>query len=403
MPLNMKSDMKSETTDKDLRSIAPRLRSGQVRVLDLSRLLPGPYCSRILADFGAEVIKVERPGEGDWLRYVPPLVDGKSVLFRALNRGKKSLTLNLKSDEGQAILLQLVETADVLLESFRPGVMERLGVGYERLTGANPRLVYCSLSGYGPEGGYRERAGHDLNYIGLAGLLDLSGPREGPPVIPGVPVADLTGALWAALGILLALLARERTDHGQRVEGSLLGAALACMPMAVARHLGGQPVERSGSDLTGGVICYNVYQAQDGGYVTLAALEPGFWAAFCRAVGQEGLLGQQFARAAPGEPAYEELCALFRARTRQEWAEALAGVDACCEPVYSIKEALASAPVQALGLLAGEGVLPPVRLSAQPVCLADHAPALGQHTAPLLAALGYGAAAVERLRAQGVL
>jgi len=374
-----------------------------VRLLDLSRLLPGPYCSRILADFGAEVIKVERPSGGDWLRYVPPLVDGESLLFRALNRGKKSLTLNLKSDKGRAIFLRLVETADVLLESFRPGVMERLGLGYERLAQANPHLVYCALTGYGPIGPHRERAGHDLNYIGLAGLLDLTGPRGGPPAVPGAQVADLTGALWAAIGILLALLARERTGQGQRVDGSLLGAALACLPVAVARYLGGQPMERGADDLTGGLVCYHVYETRDGGYVTLAALEPEFWAAFCRAVGRENLLGQQFAPAIPGQHAYEELRALFQARTREEWAEVLAGMDACCEPVYNVGEALASAPVRALGMLADEGLLPPVRLSTQPTRPSAPAPTLGQHTAPLLAELGYDEAALKRLREREVV
>jgi len=274
---------------------------------------------------------------------------------------------------------------------------------YETLAQTNPRLVYCSLSGYGPEGSYRERAGHDLNYIGLVGLLNLTGPREGPPAIPGAPVADLVGGLWAALGILLALLARGRTGQGQRVDGSLLGAALACLPVAVARHLGGQPVERGGSDLTGGLTCYHVYETRDGGYVTLAALEPEFWAAFCRVVGREYLLEQQFAPAISGEPAYDELCALFRAYTRQEWAETLAGVDACCEPVYTMEEALASAPVQALGMLTGEGLLPPVRLSARPARPRDLTPALGQHTTALLTELGYDAAEVERLRGQGVV
>ena len=377
----------------------------EMRVLDLSQLFPGPYCSRILADFGAEVIKVERPGEGDWLRYVPPLApeDGESLLIRALNRGKKSLTLGLKSDKGRAILLRLVETADVLLESFRPGVMERLGLGYETLAQVNPRLVYCSLSGYGREGPYRERAGHDLNYIGLVGLLDLTGPRDGPPVIPGVPVADLVGALWGAVGILLALLARERTGKGQWVAGSLFGSALACMPVALARHLGGQPTARGINDLTGGRVCYHVYETQDDKYMTLAAVEPQFWVAFCHAVGRESLLGQQFAPAVPGEPAYEELCALFRARTRQEWVEALAGVDACCEPVYTVGEALASLPVQSLNMLAGEGLLPPVRLSTQQGRPTNPAPALGQHTAALLVELGYDAAEVDRLRGQGVV
>jgi len=373
-----------------------------VRVLDLSRLLPGPYCSRILADYGAEVIKLERPGGGDWLRYVPPLVDGESVFFRAINRGHKSLTLNLKSDEGRVIFLRLVERADVLLEGFRPGVMERLGLGYQSLSQANPRLVYCTLTGYGPSGPYRQRAGHDLNYVGLAGLLDLAGPQEGPPAIPGIQVADLAGGLWAALGILLALLARERTGRGQRVDGSLLGAALACMPVAVARHVGGAPMARGGSDLTGGLVCYQVYQAQDGGYVTLAALEPEFWAAFCRTVGRQDLLDQQLAPATPGEPVYEELRTLFRTRTREEWAE-VAGADSCCEPVYDVGEALASAPVQALGMLAGAGLLPPVRLSASVARPPAPAPTLGQHTAGLLGELGYDQAAVAALRERGVV
>ena len=374
-----------------------------MRVLDFSRLLPGPYCSRILADFGAEVIKIERPGGGDWARYVPPLEEGESLFFRALNRGKKSLTLNLKSDQGRAILLQLVETADVLLESFRPGVMERLALGYETLAQVNPRLVYCSLTGYGPEGSYRERAGHDLNYIGLAGLLGLGGPREGPPSIPGAQVADLTGALWAAVGILLALVARERTGRGQRADASLLGGALSCLTLPAARHLGGQPMARGDSELTGGVVCYQIYETQDGGHVTLGSLEPQFWAAFCQAVGREDLLGKQFEPAVPGEPVYEQLCALFRTRTRQEWVETLTGVDACCEPVYSVAEALESAPVRALGMLGGAGLLPPVSLSAQATLPSDIAPTLSQHTVSLLAELGYDAAAVEELREHGVV
>ncbi|MCP4538756.1 MAG: CoA transferase [Chloroflexi bacterium] len=378
-----------------------------VRVLDLSRLLPGPYCSRILADFGAEVIKIELPDGSDWVRHVPPLVNGEGALFQALNQGKKSLTLNLKSDEGRAVLLRLVETADVLLESFRPGVMERLGVGYERLSKANARLIYCSLSGYGQDGPYRERPGHDLNFIGLTGLLDLTGSRKGPPTIPGVPIADLNGALWAAFGILLALMTREQTGQGQRVDGSLLGGALACMSMAVVHSLGGQPVERGGSTLTGGLVCYNVYETKDGKYVTLGALEAQFWTAFCQAAGRDDLVSQQLAPAIPGEPAYDELCALFRTRTRQEWVEAMAGVDTCFEPVYDVEEALASAPVQALEMASGYGLLPPVRLSAQPIrpveCTAARAPALGEHTVTLLAELGYDAAAIENLREQGVI
>jgi crotonobetainyl-CoA:carnitine CoA-transferase CaiB-like acyl-CoA transferase len=324
------------------------------------------------------------------------------VLFRALNRGKKSLTLNLKSDEGRAILLRLVETADVLLETFRPGVMERLDLGWEALAEVNPRLVFCSLSGYGPDGTYRERAGHDLNYAGLAGLLDLTGPRDGPPSITGAPVADLAGAMWAMVGILLALLERERTGRGQRVDGSLLGGALSFLPLPVNRYLGGQPMKRGAGDLGGGLVCYNIYETRDGGYMTLSALEPQFWATFCQAVGREDLLGQQMSPAVPGEPPYEELCTLFRGRTRQEWVDSLAEVDACCEPVYTVGEALASAPVQALNMLAEGGLLPPVHLADHERSASSSA-ILGQHTAILLAELGYDAASIGRLQEDGVV
>jgi crotonobetainyl-CoA:carnitine CoA-transferase CaiB-like acyl-CoA transferase len=373
----------------------------KMRVLDLSQLLPGPYCTRILSDWGAEVIKVERPGQGDWLRYAPPLVDGQGALFLALNRGKKSLSLDLKSEQGRAVFMRLAQSADALLEGFRPGVMERLGLGYETLAQINPRLVYCSLTGYGPSGPYRQRAGHDLNYIALAGLLDPARSHQAaPPQIPGTQIADLTGALWTAIGMLLALLEREYTGQGQRVDCSFLGAALACLPLAVARQdAGSQP----GMSLDGNMVCYHVYETQDGGYVTLGALEPKFWAAFCQAVGREDLLGQQYAPAVPGEPAYDELRTLFKSRSRQEWAQALAGVDACCEPVYNVGEALASTPVQALGMLTGAGLLPPVRLSAQEKRPASAAPALGQHNAALLAELGYDEKEVDELRQQGVI
>ncbi len=379
-----------------------------MRFLDLAGLLPGPYCSRIFADWGAEVIKVERPGQGDWLRYLPPLDPdtGRGLLFSALNRGKKSLTLNLKSAEGRAILQRLAESADVLLESFRPGVMERLGLGHDELAGLNRRLVYCSLSGYGLAGPYRGRAGHDLNYIGLAGLLDLTGARDGPPAVPGTLVADLAGALWGAIGILQALLEREQTGLGQRVDASLLGGALASLPVAVTRCQGGQPMARGGSDLTGGVVCYQIYETQDRRYVTLGALEPEFWAAFCQGIGRHDLLGEQFAPAVAGEPAYEVLCTLFRERTRDQWATALAGVDACLEPVYSVEEALDSPAVRALGMLVPAeniGLLPPVALSSHERRPPGGAPELGQHTAVLLAALGHDAAEIERLRSEGVV
>jgi crotonobetainyl-CoA:carnitine CoA-transferase CaiB-like acyl-CoA transferase len=376
-----------------------------LRVLDLSALLPGPYCSRILADLGAEVIKVERPGGSDWMRHAPPLDPdtGTSLHYQALNRGKLSLTLNLKSDEGRAIFLHLVRTADVLLETFRPGVMERLELAHHTLADANPRLVYASLNGYGSHGPYRERAGHDLNYVGLSGLLHATGPQGRPPPVLGAPVSDVVGALWASVGIVHALLERTRTGRGQRVDASLLGAALSCLPLAVAHAQAGKPLARGTGVVTGGQVCYQVYQTLDGEYVTLAALEPRFWDAFCQAVGRQDLTAEQAAPALPGETAFDELCALFRTRTRQEWVDALAGLDVCCEPVYAVDEALASAPVEALGMLTAAGLRAPLALSGLTQVPPGPAPALGQHTASLLADFGYSAADVEGLRQEGIV
>jgi crotonobetainyl-CoA:carnitine CoA-transferase CaiB-like acyl-CoA transferase len=375
-----------------------------VRVLDLSALLPGPYCSRILADFGADVIRVERPGGGDWSRYAPPLRDGHGMLFDALNRGKKSLTLNLKSEKGREIFLSLVVGSDALLETFRPGVMDRLGLGYPTLSRANPDLLYCALSGYGTDGSYRGRAGHDLNYVGLAGLLDLTGHAGSSPAIPGAPIADLTGGLWATIGILLLLFSRARGGGGGRANASLLGAALACLPMAVASEAGGAPLGRGASELTGGLLCYNVYECKDGRFLTLGALEPEFWKAFCTATGRPDLVPEQFSHASPGEPAYEDLCRIFRTRTRDEWVSLLHAADCCCEPVLSMAEAQQSPAIGALGMLADGALRPPLVLGDKvPGHGAVRAAELGEHTAEVLAELGYDAGQVEALRREGVV
>lgn len=380
-------------------------------MLDLSPLLPGPYCSRILADLGAEVIKVERPGGGDWARFLHSTQEGESPLFHLLNRGKKSLTLNLKTPEGHAIFLSLVKTADVLLDTFRPGVMERLGLDAAALTEANPHLVHCSLTGYGTRGPYLGRAGHDLNFVGLTGMLDLSRkPGEDPRPL-GVQIADISGALWATIGIIAALLGRKSEEKGKRVESSLLGTAMASLPVAVAGQMG-TPSDESGNDLLmQGAVCYQVYACKGRDWVTLAALEPEFWAAFCEAVERPDLQGVQFAPAVAGETAYEDLCALFQQRSRQEWMEILKDVDCCCEPVYSVGEALESAPVQALGTLQQGAMFPPIRLDGElPGLTSDeadddslNAPSLGEHNAQILAELGMTPEQIEDLQRRGVI
>ncbi len=291
-----------------------------VRVLDLSRLLPGGFCSLLLADFGAEVLKVEDTGMGDYIRWAPPAYEGaqdsaKSALFLALNRNKRSIRINLKEPGGRDVLLRLVAEHDVVLESFRPGVLDRLGVGYEAMRAVNPRIVYCAISGYGQDGPLRDRPGHDLNYLGLVGLLGLTGERDGPPVQSAGQIADLGGgALMAAFGILAALRESERSGEGQFVDVSMADGALSWLALLAARRLAGEDAPSRGEvDLGGGLVCYRPYACADG-WVTFAALEPKFWKAWCLGVCREDLLEDQFA--APGSEAHAAVEAVFRGRTR---------------------------------------------------------------------------------------
>jgi crotonobetainyl-CoA:carnitine CoA-transferase CaiB-like acyl-CoA transferase len=375
-----------------------------VRVLDLSRLLPGGFCSLLLADFGADVVKVEDTGMGDYVRWAPPFYAGaeesaRSAPFLALNRGKRSIRIDLKTDAGKGVLRRLARDADVLLESFRPGVLDRLGVGYERLREENPGLVYCAITGYGQDGPARERAGHDLNYLSLGGLLGLSGEADGPPVQSAGQIADLGGgALTAAIGILIALRERERSGLGQLVDCSMFDGALAWLAMAAAAALASGRADRRGENvLAGGAVCYRPYRCADG-YVTLAALEPKFWSAFCRGVERDDLRESAFAR--PGSDAHRELEEIFLAHTRVEWREFASEHDCCLEPVLDLDEALASELVQAREMvveLVQPGAEAAVRLLGTPIKLGRTpaqptrapGPGLGEHTAEVLAAAGF--------------
>jgi crotonobetainyl-CoA:carnitine CoA-transferase CaiB-like acyl-CoA transferase len=388
-----------------------------VRVLDLSRLLPGGFCSLLLADFGAEVLKVEDTGMGDYIRWSPPYYEGaedsaKSAPFLSLNRGKRSIRLDLKQELGKQVLLRLVCDYDVLLESFRPGVMERLGVGYEALREQNPRLVYCAISGYGQDGPYTGRSGHDMNYLGLNGLLGLTGEPDGPPVQPAGQIADLGGgAVMAAFGIMAALRERERSGEGQLVDVSMFDGSLAWLALVAAQYLAdGEPPRRGGLPLAGGLVCYRPYACKDG-WVTLGALEPKFWQAWCRGVGREDLVEKQFE--APGSDAHAEVERIFLERTRDEWSTFASEHDCCLEPVLDLDEALdselvraremvveldqpgAPAPVRLLGV--------PVKLSRTPGAPAGPGPALGEHTEEVLRSLGYSEEEVASLLEAGAV
>jgi alpha-methylacyl-CoA racemase len=387
-----------------------------VRVLDLSRLLPGGFCSLLLADFGAEVLKVEDTGMGDYVRWSTPGYEGaddsaKSALFLALNRGKRSIRLNLKEERGREVLVRLVREHDVLLESFRPGVLERLGVGYGRLREENPRLVYCAITGYGQGGPHAGRSGHDMNYLGLNGLLGLTGDPAGPPVQPAGQIADLGGgALMAAFGILAALRERERSGKGQLVDVSMFDGSLSWLALVAAKYLCDRGVPGRGDlELAGRLICYRPYACRDG-WVTLGALEPKFWQAWCRGVRREDLIERQFER--PGSDAHAEVERIFLERTRAEWREFASRHDCCLEPVLDLEEALDSELVRAREMVVeldqpgARGVRllgVPVKLSRTPGAPAGPGPALGEHTREVLAALGYSEAEIASLEEGGAV
>lgn len=380
-----------------------------LRVVDFSRLLPGPYASLVLADLGAEVIKVEAPRGGDYMRWTPPVSGRFSWIFGALNTGKRSLAVDLKRPEGVAAVRALLDTADVLLESFRPGVMDRLGLGWQTIKERNPRLVYCAISGYGQDGPYRDRAGHDLNYVGLAGLLSQSGPREAPPALPPVQIGDIGGgSLWSLVGILSALVDRERHGEGRFVDVSMTDGSLAFMQIALANHVAGglKPPPRGDDTLTGGRPFYGVYETADGRHMTLAAIEPKFWKAFCEAVERPDLIARQLGSAQDAEKVRAELVALFAGRTRDAWASVFETVDACCEPVLEAHE-IATHPLHVArgNVLRDTDGVQRLRTPIQETTALAPAPApdLGADSRAILADLGYEAAAIDAMIASGTV
>ena len=388
-----------------------------VKVLDLTRLLPGGFCSLLLADLGAEVVKVEDTGMGDYVRWAPPYygtaeqdeLGTRSSLYLSLNRGKRSIRPDLKTDAGREALLRLVETHDVVLDGFRPGVLDRLGVGYERLREANPGIVFAAITGYGQDGPYAQRAGHDMNYLGLVGLLGLTGAADGPPVQAGGQIADLGGgALMAAVGVLAALHERRRSGEGQMVDVSMADGALSWLAMVAGRYFcDGDVPRRGGQVLAGGIICYLPYEAADG-WVSCGALEPKFWARLCAGVDRPDLLERQFE--APGGEGWEGIAAVFRGRTRAEWKAFNDEHDCCVEPILDLDEALRSELVRAremvveveqpeLGTVRQLGL--PVKLSRTPGDPTRPAPALGEHTEAILAVAGYSAEQIAAMLAAG--
>ena len=377
-----------------------------IRVLDLTRLLPGAFCTMLLADMGADVIKVEEPATGDYMRWMPPLVEGQSAVFNALNRNKRSVTLNLKSEAGRDLLLRLVERSDVLVEGNRPGVMERLGLGWPVIHARNPALVMCSITGYGQDGPMASHAGHDINYMATAGALSLNGAADGPPVPLAVQVGDIGGGgLQPAVAILGALVGVQRGDEGRWLDVSMTDGAVSWLALVLAEVGAGEHIGRGDQRLGGRYACYRVYACKDGGNYSVGALEPKFWNALCHAVGNPELVELQFATGEDGARVHRAMEATFLTRTRSEWEHALAGLEVCCEPVLELDEVAAHPQIAARRLVSRSGsgveVRPAVQIRTDWRRLDP--PRLGEHTASVLAELGVEATRLDRLKNEGVV
>ena len=384
-----------------------------MKVFDLSRLLPGGFCSMMLGDFGAEVIKVEEPKKGDYERWTPPFIDGQSAYFVSINRNKKSIVLDLKKSKGTDAFLRLARTADVVIESFRPGVVDRLGIGYQHIVKVNPRIVYCSISAFGQSGPLREQVGHDLNCLALSGLLSITGMKGGPPIIPGIQLSDYATAMMATTAILLAYIECQRSGQGQHCDIAMLDAITSWMRMPVVKYLAdGLLPGPQDSMFNGALACCNVYETKDGRFVVLGAMEEKFWISFCKVIRREDLIHLQWESQSVQDKIKEELSLLFREKTMVEWQEFFDGQEICFSPVFNVEETLNFPHLQKRGMfqgIEGEGgkTIPqvgfPMKLSNTPAAYSVPPPKMGQDNRSVLQKAGFSMDEIRLLEEEGVI
>lgn len=386
-----------------------------IRILDLTRLLPGPLGAMMMADMGAEVIKIESPGFKDYARNFPPFQNKESALYLALNRSKRSLSLDYKSEEGKAVFLELIKTADIVIEQFRPGVMDKMGLGYEDAKKVNPKIIYVSVTGYGQTGPYRDKAGHDINYISYAGALGLTGQRDQAPVIPGVQMADIAGGSYmSVIACLSALQARHTTGVGQFVDVAMMDSVLPLTATAQAVFaVTNEPQPRGGLFLSGGLANYNVYPCKEGKYIALGTLEPKFWMKFCQITGKTEWLNRMVPKNNDDlDELYEEVRAFFLTQNQKYWTELSDQHDLLISPVYDIDEVENDPQVQARNMIveqehptAGKvktiGV--PLKFSDTKAEPAWASPVFGADTQAILREAGYSEEQIETLTKKKVV
>jgi len=385
-----------------------------IKILDCTRLLPYQYCTMILGDLGAQVLKIEEPLEGDYGRWGDLSRTYESLTFVMANRNKKSMKLNLKEETGKEIFKKLATIHDVLVESFRPGVMDRLGLGYEEIRKVKPDIIYCSATGYGQAGPYRNRPGHDINYLSISGILAWTGEHTGRPVIPAIPFGDMAGGgLFPALAILAALFERERSGKGQYIDVAqtdvLISLNIANIAETLARKRGEMARPYS---IRGTSLCYNTFKTSDGKFIALGALEGKFWESFCRAVGGEEWIGNHYLLYEEGSEATEALKKLFASKTQKEWVVIFEKVDTCLTPVLTPDETLKEQHVVEREMFTvmvdpkrGETVQIgfPAKFSEPLNFKRSPAPFFGEHTVEILTHLGYNPSQIEMFQKKGVI
>ena len=384
-----------------------------IRVLDLSRLLPGPVCTLHLADLGADVVKIEDTGAGDYARTMGDLRGqgngAMSDFFAMVNRNKRAISLDLKQAEGVAAFMRLAKTADVIVESFRPGVMDKLGVGYDAVKAINPKIVFCAISGYGQTGPYRELAGHDINYLGYAGVAEQIGAAGGPPTLLGFQIADLLGgAMTPAFAIMAALFDAQRSGQGRFVDVAMTDAVLAHAVMPLIGVLAdGKAPARGADQLSGGIPAYNIYATKDSRHMAVGSLEPKFWQKTCEVLGLAYLAPHGWVYGEESAAVRADVQAVFATKTQAEWTPIFAAADCCVTPILPMEEAIENEQIRAREMVVesddpARGKLkqfaPPFKLSEFNFAISRHAPARGAHTEELLREAGYTAAEIASLR-----
>jgi crotonobetainyl-CoA:carnitine CoA-transferase CaiB-like acyl-CoA transferase len=385
-----------------------------IRILDLSRLYPGPLGTMLMADMGADVIKIEDPNTPDYMRSYPPFAGEQSAGFLAVNRSKRSLALNLRTDDGKRIFFELIKTADIVVESYRPGRLKKMGLDYEKARAANPKIIYVSVTGYGQDGPYSQKAGHDLNYLAHAGILALTGSKDSGPAIPGVQMADVAGgAYMTVVACLSALWARVQTGQGQHVDVAMLDSILPLMTLQWAHFQAlGAAQPRGEMLLSGGLACYNVYECADGKYVALGALEAKFWQQFCKLVEHPEWIALQFAQREEAGRLKAELRILFKSKSRDAWLALAGEKDICLSPVMELDVLQQDAHLQARKMFVPEAVQDraafsaigvPLKFSATPAAPSASAPKLGQHTGEILRELRYVEEIIEQFAEKGII